>query len=74
MNTRSTPSLLLVPLLLALSACGNKGPLVLPDEEDARAYVDPATDPAPAADPDVPRDDEGDAEDRIDDDPLRGRD
>jgi predicted small lipoprotein YifL len=75
MKTRPTPALVLLPLLLALSACGNKGPLVLPDEDDASAYAAPATDAATTVDPDVPRDEETDPEDRIEDDPRdRGRD
>lgn len=44
MNTRPIPVLLLLPLLLALSACGNKGPLVLPDEADAGIEADADTD------------------------------
>ena len=35
MNLKSTSTIaLLLSLLLMLSACGNKGPLYLPDEEE----------------------------------------
>ena len=36
MPTRITSLLLCLSLLLALSACGNKGPLQLPDEEEEK--------------------------------------
>jgi predicted small lipoprotein YifL len=45
MNARS--AFLMLAAALALSACGNKGPLVLPDRPDDSAA--PAVDAAPAA-------------------------
>jgi predicted small lipoprotein YifL len=48
---------LLVLLVLALSGCGNKGPLVLPSEAESDAAVaasDAATDLPPAADESAP--------------------
>ena len=40
--TRPGIALLLACLLLALAACGNKGPLYLPDEEVAKKTETPA--------------------------------
>ncbi len=48
MNT--TSRLIAAALLLTLAACGNKGPLVLPDAPAAEdAPAEPAVAPAPAA-------------------------
>lgn len=41
---------LLSLLSCLLAACGNKGPLVLPDKPAAATPATPATQPAPAAD------------------------
>ena len=51
--------LLLLAISMALSACGNKGPLVLPDKPEAATAVPatstpPATDTAPADQADKP--------------------
>jgi predicted small lipoprotein YifL len=66
MSTRPILVLPLVLLLLALSACGNKGPLVLPDRADAD--VDAAVYEMPA-DAEAADDRDGDDDDAVGDDP-----
>lgn len=53
MNRRSLAVLLLLSLAAALAACGNKGPLVLPDKSGAaKKTAPPAPPPAqPAVQP-----------------------
>ncbi len=47
---KTTSRLLAAALLVTLAACGNKGPLVLPDAPAAEdAAAEPAVEPAPAA-------------------------
>ena len=65
MNTKTAASLLIAALLLA--ACGNKGPLVLPEKPAAAepATPEPVPDPAPTDDADADADadaDEGDGD------------
>lgn len=48
MNRRPAHVLVAIALSLALSACGNKGPLVLPDKPDTSQ---PTTQPAPPTPP-----------------------
>jgi len=51
MNKRAVYRIVMTGLALALlSACGNKGPLVLPDKPDAASAPATAPAPAPAAD------------------------
>ncbi len=55
MNLRAASVLLVLALTAALSGCGNKGPLVLPDAPAADASVAPppadaAATPSPPAD------------------------
>ena len=59
MNTKTAASLLIAALLLA--ACGNKGPLVLPEKPAAAepATPEPVPEPAPTDDADA---DEGDGD------------
>ena len=59
MNTKTAASLLIAALLLA--ACGNKGPLVLPEKPAAAepATPEPVPEPAPTDDANA---DEGDGD------------
>ncbi len=59
MNAKTAASLLIAALLLA--ACGNKGPLVLPEKPAAAepATPEPADEPAPTDDANA---DEGDGD------------
>ena len=55
MTRRTLSVLMLLPLAAALAACGNKGPLVLPDKSaQAKKTAPPAPPPPaqPAAQPD----------------------
>ena len=55
MTRRTLAVLMLLPLAAALAACGNKGPLVLPDKSaQAKKTAPPAPPPPaqPAAQPD----------------------
>ena len=63
MNTKTAASVLIAALLLA--ACGNKGPLVLPEKPAAAepATPEPADEPAPTDDADADADEgEGDGD------------
>ncbi|TDK22738.1 sugar transporter [Luteimonas aestuarii] len=66
MKTRPAiaPAIVLFAFVFALSACGNKGPLVLPDEAAQDTFEDEAPMPMPAdevpADADAPPVDAGD--------------
>ena len=60
MNLRAVSVLLVLVLTTALSGCGNKGPLVLPDAPAADADADASVAPPPAdaaATPSPPADD-----------------
>lgn len=48
MKRRSLAVLTLLSLALALAACGNKGPLVLPDKSAAAKKTAPPAPPPPA--------------------------
>lgn len=61
-------TLLSIAAALALSGCGNKGPLVLPDAPDeAEAPVAPDEGTEPAADAGTPAEDAGSATEPADD-------
>lgn len=47
---RLRPLILLLALCAALAACGNKGPLVLPDQKPQTQPQQPAATPAPPQD------------------------
>ena len=62
MNIRTKIALLSLAVSLALAACGNKGPLVLPDPQDAEAVQDDEADEGDASEDagdDVPAGDAG---------------
>lgn len=67
MNNTLKIALLALFAALALAACGNKGPLVLPDEDAYEEVSDEPAEEADAADAVDAVDDESDAEPPVDD-------
>lgn len=66
MNTTPRIALLALFAVLALAACGNKGPLVLPDEDASEEVSDEAVEEADATD-DVGDEAEAETETPVDD-------